>query len=238
MGLSAALFYLTPRRPYLGVGWLWYLLTLLPVIGLVQVGDQAMADRYTYIPLVGIFIAGVWAAADLFAEYQVRRIFAVSLACAVLFGLIVATRSQLRHWRNTETLFRQALRVHANNYLAHFLLARVEEMAGRTEQSVFHKNKAIEINPAFVATMYNRQGCDLAGQGQLDEAIYMFSEAIRIRPDYATAHNDLGVALARKAQFDEAIEHLTEALRISPGDLKARENLFNVQVDENAKEYP
>ena len=79
--------------------------------------------------------------------------------------------------------------------------------------------------------MYNRYGCDLAEQGQLDEAIYIFSEAIRIRPDYATAHNDLGVALARKAQFDKAIEHFTEALRISPGDLKARQNLINVQVE-------
>ena len=137
MGLSAALFYLAPRRPYLGVGWLWYLFTLLPVIGLVQVGDQAMADRYTYIPLVGVFIAGVWGAADLFAGCRVRRIFAVAFACAVFLALMVATRSQLRHWRNTETLFRQALRVHENNYLAHFLLAQVEEMAGEDRAGCF-----------------------------------------------------------------------------------------------------
>jgi tetratricopeptide (TPR) repeat protein len=213
------------------VGWLWYLGALVPVIGLVQVGNQALADRYTYVPLVGLFVAMVWGLSDLFARCRVRRIFTVSLVCAVFLALIVATRSQLRYWENTKTLFEHTLGVTKNNYLAHFLLAQVAKIEGNLDKAAFHNSKALEFNSVYVAKLHNRWGYYLAEQGLLEDAIAEFSEAIQICPDYANSHNNLGVALARKARFDEAIEHFTEALRISPNDPNIRESLRNVEVE-------
>ena len=231
VGMSVAVMHQASRRPYLIVGWLWYLGALVPVIGLVQVGNQALADRYTYVPLVGLFVAMVWGLSDLFARCRVRRIFTVSLVCAVFLALIVATRSQLRYWENTKTLFEHTLGVTENNYLAHFLLAQVAKIEGNLDKAAFHNSKALEFNSVYVAKLHNRWGYYLAEQGLLEDAIAEFSEAIQICPDYANSHNNLGVALARKARFDEAIEHFTEALRISPNDPHIRESLRNVEVE-------
>jgi protein O-mannosyl-transferase len=230
-GLTVAVIYQASRRPYLVVGWLWYLGTLVPVIGLVQVGNQALADRYTYIPLVGLFIAMVWGLSDLFAHCRVRRIFTISLVCAVFLALILTTRSQLRYWENTNTLFGHTLKVTEDNYLAHFLLAQVAKMEGDLDTAAFHKSKALEFNPLYVAKFHNRWGYYLAELGSPEDAIAEFSEAIQIYPDYANAHNNLGVMLARKERFDEAIEHFTVALRISPNDPNIHESLRNAQIE-------
>jgi hypothetical protein len=228
-GLSATAIRLALGRPYLLVGWLWYLGTLVPVIGLLQVGDQAMADRYTYIPLIGLFVAMVWGFSDLFAACGVRRIFVVALVGTICLALIDGTQSQLRYWQNNETLFQRALRVTRDNYVAHLMLAQVAKADGKPYKALFHKNKAVEINPLFVAKTHNRWGYFLAQQGQMDEAIEDFEEAIRICPDYANAHKNLGVVLARKGRLDEAIAHFTEVLRLSPGDPDAREGLKKVE---------
>jgi protein O-mannosyl-transferase len=230
-GLSAVAVQQASSRPYFLVGWLWYLGTLAPVIGLVQVGDQGMADRYTYIPLVGLFVVMVWGLSDLLENLRVRRIFTVPLVCVVCFALIVSTRSQLLYWQSDYTLFEQALKVTKNNYLAHLLLAQVFKMDGDPDKAAFHRRKAVEINPAFVARMYNRWGYYFAEQEQLDEAVADFEEAIQVHPDYASAHNNLGVVLARKGQFNEAIAHFAEALRISPADVRILESLNNAKAE-------
>jgi protein O-mannosyl-transferase len=231
IGLSGTAMQQASRRPYFLVGWLWYLGTLVPVIGLIQVGDQAMADRYTYIPLIGLFIAMVWGLTAVFESCKVRRIFVVSLVCTVFLALIVGTHLQLRHWQTTTSLFEHSIRVTKNSYLAHFILSQVKEVKGNLDEARFHYNKAVEINPAFVAKMHNRTGYYLAEQGQLDVAMSEFEKATQIFPDYANAHNNLGVVLAKKGHYDKALAHFSEALRISPGEAKVLESVRNVERD-------
>jgi protein O-mannosyl-transferase len=231
LGLSGVAMQQASRRPYLLVGWLWYLGTLVPVIGLIQVGDQAMADRYTYIPLIGLFIAMVWGLTAVFESCKVRRIFVAPLVCTVFLALIVGTHRQLRHWQTTTSLFEHSLRVTKNNYLAYFILSQVKAVNGDLDEAHFHYDKAVEINPGFVAKMHNRTGYYFAEQGQLDVAMSEFEKAIQIFPDYSNAHNNLGVVLAKKAHYDEALAHFAEALRISPGNVKVLESVKNVETD-------
>jgi protein O-mannosyl-transferase len=229
--LSLAAFQQALRRPYFIVGWLWYIGALVPVIGLVQVGDQALADRYTYIPLIGLFIAIVWGLGDFFESRRTRPIFVASLVCSILLVLIIVTRSQLRYWQNTTSLFEHTLRVTNHNYLAHFTLSQVAKVNGDLDKALFHHGKAVEMNSGFVAKMHNRAGYHLAEQGQLDDAISSFAEAIKVQSDYANAHNNLGVALARKAEYQEALAHFAQALRISPGNPKVLESVKNLEAD-------
>jgi tetratricopeptide (TPR) repeat protein len=224
------------KRPYLVVGWLWFMGTLVPVIGLVQVGMQAMADRYTYIPLIGLFVAIVWGLCDLFARGKLyQKLLAVS-GGLVLCALMLCTWLQLQNWQNTLTLFQHSLRVTKDNYAAHFILARAEGEQGEIDKAFSHYNSAVKINPSYVAMMHNRFGYDLSEQGHLEKAAIQFTGAIQIRPDYANAYNNLGVVLARKGRFKEAITHFLEALRLSPGYGKARENLENARRQKNLME--
>ena len=216
-------------RPYLTVGWFWFLGTLVPVIGLIQVGMQAMADRYTYIPLVGLFVVAAWGLADLSKKIRFHHSLSVLCTVLILSALIPVTRQQLKYWQGTLSLFHHALKVTKDNYAAHFIIARVEGERGAMDRAFFHYNKAVEIHPAFVAMMHNRVGYHLAEQGQLEEAVAQFTKALEIRSDYASAHNNLGVVLARKGQLDEAIVQFLEALKISPRYAKAQDNIKNVR---------
>lgn len=217
------------RYPYLLVGWLWYLGTLMPIIGLVQWGLwPAMADRFTYVPLIGLFLMVSWLNPDLMAEKPFRKTGLTLLACMVLLTLMVSTWFQVRHWQTTETLFKHALRVTRDNYAAHFILARDAGEKGEMEKALYHYNKALAINPGYVALMHNRVGYQLAEHGELNEAINQFKEAIRIHPLYANAYNNLGVILARKGRIEEAVAQFSKALDIFPGFNEARKNLENV----------
>jgi tetratricopeptide (TPR) repeat protein len=227
--ICAVVFREIPSRPYLAVGWLWFLGTLVPVIGLVQVGMQAMADRYTYIPLIGVFVAMVWAIADLVETRKLHRKLSAIFATLILCALISSTWFNLQHWQNTLTLFHHALTVTEDNYAAHFIIARAEGEQGNMDKGLFHYNKAVEINPAYVAMMHNRIGYCLAEEKQPEEAISQFKEALKVRPDYANAHNNLGVMLARRGQMEEAIDRFSEAIKISPGYTEARKNLENAK---------
>jgi tetratricopeptide (TPR) repeat protein len=224
VGVSVLVIRVGRGRPYLVVGWLWYLGTLVPVIGLVQVGMQAMADRYTYVPLIGLFIMVVWGFGDLIGGWRDRRVaFPVSAGFVVLV-LMVVTWAQVRYWKNSITLFSHTLRVTSNNFLIQNKLGNVLFRQSQIEGAMTHYAEALRINPSFVEAR-NNIGNALLRQGKIDEAMTHYGEALKKAPDYADAHNNLGVALVRQGRIQEAITHYAEALRIKPHFAEGQNNL-------------
>ena len=212
------------RRPYLLVGWLWYLGTLVPVIGLVQVGMQAMADRYTYIPLVGPFVMIVWGVSDILRGWRYRKMAFAVFAGILFLVLLVVTRLQVQVWQNNITLFNHALEATANNFMIHNNLGVVLARQGKIDEATAHYAEALRIHPHF-AEARNNMGSVLFRRGKIDEAIQEYSEALKIAPHYADAHINLGMALVRAGKIPEAIGHYTEALKINPEYPEAHNNL-------------
>ena len=212
------------RRPYVAVGWFWFLGTLVPVIGLAQVGIQAMADRYAYIPLIGICIIIVWSASELVLKFPHVKIVLTTLTMTVLLLLMTATLKQVRYWQNTMTLFEHTLAVTDNNWLPHYNLGFALDRQGQTEAAVTHYREALRIKPDYEPA-HNNLGLVLEKLGQYDQAIRHYSAALRIKPDYEPAHNNLGLALEKLGRTDEAITHYREALRIKPNYENAHNNL-------------
>jgi len=212
------------RKPYLAVGWFWYLGTLVPVIGLVQVGNQAMADRYTYVPLIGIFLMVVWYAADVTTHRRHGRGWLAGLAGLVIVGCVVSSWIQLGHSRNGVTLYERALTVTIGNALSHSNLGNVMMAEDRPEQAIQHYRAALRINPEFVLA-HNRLGLALADRGRPDEAIVHYREAIRLDPQYAPAQSNYGVALMRQGNLDESLDHCREAARLNPKNAESQNNL-------------
>jgi len=211
-------------RRYLLTGWLWYVVTLLPVIGLVQVGEQAMADRYTYLPSIGLLIMIAWGVGDVVARWpRAGRVAAVA-AAVIVVALVVVTRIQVRHWRNSFALYEHALAVTDNNWVANYNLARAELLEGRIDEGIVHLEATLQLRPES-ADARNNLGVALNAKRRYDEASEQFREAIRIRPEFARAHNNLGQALGLSGRLEEAIGYFQEALRIDPTYAKAHYNL-------------
>jgi Flp pilus assembly protein TadD len=215
------------QRPYLLTGWLWYLGMLVPVVGLVQVGSQAMADRYTYLPLIGVFIGVVFGLGDLAKKLRLGPMVMISVAVIVLAGCLFATARQLRFWRDSETLFERALAVTKDNPIAQNNLGIALSEAGHFQEAMEHFREALRLKPDY-AMARNNLGTALGKTGHFQEAIEHFQEALRLKPDdadSAMAHNNLGRALALTGHLQEAIEHFQEALRLKPDYVKAHSNL-------------
>ena len=217
------------QRPYFAVGWLWYIGTLVPVIGLVQVGIQSFADRYTYVPLIGIFIIIAWGFPDIVSKCRHKEIGITIIVGALLSIFMVTTWLQVRYWNNNMTLFEHALDVTANNYLAHNNLGNALNEQGDRAEAIRHYSEALRINPTYWEAHYNL-GNALTAQGRTAEAIRHFSEALRLNPGFAEAHNNLGFLLAEQGDRAEAIRHYSEALRIKPNYAKVHNNLGNALV--------
>lgn len=207
------------RRPFLATGWLWFLGMLVPVIGFVQVGDQAWADRYTYLPSVGIFIAVVWLAGTALSLRTVRT--AGTLAGVTL---LLLTSLQLRHWRNTETLFTHTDRVTPRNHLAATLLGSLHAQAGRYEAAMAEYQRALSYRSNY-AEIHFFIGHVLERKGKLDEAITEYRRALASGPMREQTHIFLGAALAKKGQTEEAVTQYTAALRLNPESMVAHNNL-------------
>jgi protein O-mannosyl-transferase len=203
--------------PYAFVGWFWYLGMLVPVIGVVQVGMQAMADRYTYIPLVGIFILLTWGAADLAERIGLRKSALTAVAGLVLAAIVAATWVQVSYWQTSVILFEHALAVTAGNYLAHANLGVALNRMGRGQEAASHYLEAIRINPNYSSPHFNLANY-YAARGDKEQAYRHYQEAVRIRPDYANAYNNLGVLLASQGRFEEAASQYEKALRIEPAN--------------------
>ena len=219
----AAVFWVRRRR-YFAIGWLWYIGTLVPVIGLVQVGSQCLADRYTYIPLTGLFMIAAWAVGDFCRRREALRFVSGVVAMLLLVAMFADTRNQLNYWRDSLSLFRRAIQVTENNNFMHNNLGAELVKAGRLDEAIGHFRRAVQINPDIART-HNNLGLALVEKGQLDEAIGYFSRAVLINPEYANAHNNLGAELGKKGQLDEAIDHFRSAVQINPDFAMAHYNL-------------
>jgi Flp pilus assembly protein TadD len=222
--ISFLAFWQGRRRPYLAVGWLWYLLTLVPVIGLLRSGPQVIADRYTYVPLIGLSIMIAWSVPDLLAGWRHGRTALVVSAGIVLLVLMMSAWHQVGHWKNSVTLLTHTVNMTADNWLAHNNLGVALKDQGRFEEAISHYAEALRIDPAYAVARSNL-GIALAEQGKFEEAIEHFSEALRIQPNYEEAHYNLGLALAKQGNVQEAIRHFSEALRIKPRYEEAHYNL-------------
>ena len=219
------------KRPYLAMGWLWYLGTLVPVIGLVQVGSQAMADRYTYIPLIGLFVLIGWTVPGILVGWRHRRTVLALSTTVLLLGFTWCTWVQVGYWQNSISLFQHTVKVTADNHFAHNNLGVALAGRGRFDEAITQYYEALRIKPNE-AEVYNNLGNVLLAKGKVDEAIRLFDKALRLKPDYARAHNNLGNALIAQGNVDEAVRHYTEALRINPEYGGAHYNLGNVLLAE------
>jgi protein O-mannosyl-transferase len=229
------------QYPFLLVGWLWYVGTLVPVIGLIQAGEQAMADRYTYIPSLGILILTIWGMYELGRRWRHQAlVWSVAGGAAIVLCLGM-TRQQLGYWQNDETLFRHALAVTENNFLAHNGLGFALGAKGQIDEAINQCREAIRLKPDF-AKAHNNLGTALGIKGQTPEAVSEFQEAIRLAPKYADAHYNLGTTLFKTGQIDEAIGQFREAVRLKPDFSDAHFNLgfalaTKGQIDEAISQY-
>jgi tetratricopeptide (TPR) repeat protein len=212
------------RFPYLPVGWLWYLGMLVPVIGLVQVGHQSHADRYTYLPQIGLYLAVAWAVRDLTLSWRHRRQILGAAALSIIAALMVCSWKQTSYWQNSESLWTHTLACTSENDLAQSNLGHVLTTQGRLDEAIEHSQKAIEISPDYAVGHVNLAAA-LAGQGRTADAIEHFQRAIEIDPNQAEAHYDLGCIFARQGKLDEAIEQYQKAIEIIPDYAEAHNNL-------------
>ncbi len=209
---------------WLAVGWFWYLGTLLPTIGLVQVGAQVMADRFLYLPQIGLCVAVVWGVAHLTGAWPYRRWLFAAVAALVVAGLMVLAWQQTRYWRGSETLWTHSLACTSKNYVAHNNLGRTLSDRGQVAEAIAHYQKALEFEPKL-AGAHNNFGRALADRGQIDEAVAHYQEALAIEPKLAGAHINLGDLLTRRGQVNEAITHYRKALEIKPDNAETHNNL-------------
>jgi len=204
------------------VGWLWFLGTLVPVIGLVEVGKQAMADRYSYLPSVGALITIVWGLYELSRRWRCQTFFA-AFGAAVIALYAASTSQQLSYWQNSETLFRHALKVTTDNDVARNNLGVALLDSGQTNAAMAEFQAAVQLSPdAFEA--HENIGNILANRGDIDAAMREYRETIRLKPNQAEAHNNLGILLTTKGQTDEALTEYQEAIRLNPEFAEARYN--------------
>jgi Flp pilus assembly protein TadD len=222
--LSVGAWWVGRKFPFIAVGWLWFLGTLVPVIGIIQAGDQSLADRYTYFPLVGLFIALVWAAADIAPGWHHRRAVLAAAASALLLLCAVATRVQLRCWRDSETLFLHAIEVTRGNYVAHNGLGLHLFKRGKVAEAIAHYEAALQINP-LQDDAHSNLGRALADQRRYDEAVAHFETALSLRPDDVKTRNNLGSVLVLQGRHVEAVRQFEEVVRLQPDHAAAHNNL-------------
>ena len=212
------------RTPYLAVGWFWFLGSLVPVIGLVQVGMQAMADRYTYIPLVGLFIMIVWGCADAAGQWACKPRLVAAAAITALISLTVVSWFQISRWKDTISLFTHAAAVTTDNWFAHTFLGMALDGQGQRDEALSQLFTALRINPEFGKAHY-AVGVVCARTGQREDAIAHYREAIRLDPAIAEAYNNLANALAETGRIYEANDLLRKGIGIEPDNPRLHYNL-------------
>jgi Flp pilus assembly protein TadD len=226
-GLSAIAVLFARRFPFFFTGWFWFVGTLVPVIGLVQVGGQSMADRYSYLPLVGLFVILAWGGGELWLQRCWPKPFIVLVAGLLLVAGAWQTRIQVGYWQNTETLFQHALAVTQNNIVACNKLGSFYSRQGRMTEAMDYYARALQINPDDADVLYDL-GNAFAQRGDWDNAISSYRHALQVAPNQADILNNLGFALAAKKQFADAIACFEAALKLNPDYADAHNNLATV----------
>jgi tetratricopeptide (TPR) repeat protein len=234
-GLSAFVWLKRERFPFLLVGWFWFVGTLVPVIGLVQVGTQAMADRYTYIPSVGLFIMIVWGLYELSRPWRHQALVLALTGSAAVVLFSAATWKQIGYWKNSETLFRHALDVTSDNYIAHECLGIALARNGRLDESLGQFQAAIKFNPDFAEGHCNLANA-LALTGRTNDAAREYREAIRIYPDFVLARVNLATLLVTDGQTAAAIGQYREIVQLKPNDSEARYKLGNLLAKQDLRD--
>jgi tetratricopeptide (TPR) repeat protein len=222
--LTAAAVLLGRRRPYCLVGWLWFIGTLIPVIGLVPAGEQSMADRYSYVPSIGIFVVLVWGASELSGRWRYQAVGATATVAVAALACFCLTRKQVSYWKNSETLFRHALLVTRNNYLAHGNLGLALQEQGHTQEAMGEYHEALRDKPDYAIAHLNL-GVALASLGRPMEAAGQLLEALRLQPRFAEAHFNLGILLQQQGRLEEAAGEYQSALRLKLPSADAHYNL-------------
>jgi protein O-mannosyl-transferase len=226
LGTTSLLLKLRRQAPYLSVGWFWYLGMLVPVIGLIQVGGQSMADRYTYLPFVGIFIMLAWSARDLLGTWRFCRVVLGAAAALTLACCALVTHFQIRHWKSSEALFRHAVEVMPANPIAQIGLGTALDEQGRLREAVNCFSAVLQVNRMDVNAHYNLAN-SLARIGELQDAADHYTVALQLSPGFAKAEYNLATVLARQEKFDEAIRHYRAAVQLEPNYPEAYNNLGN-----------
>jgi tetratricopeptide (TPR) repeat protein len=209
---------------YFLVGWLWFLGTLVPVIGIVQVGMQSMADRYTYVPSIGLFVMVVWGTTELLQRLRAPRATAGALSLAAIAIFAMLARQQVDHWRSSVTLWQHTVAVTEDNYLAENNLGWDLALEGRPAEAIPHYQEAIRLHPRFVGGITN-MALALVAAGRNDEAIDQYERALRLAPQNYLVHMNLGYALSRQGRLDDAVAHFAEAIRLKPDYVEAHNGL-------------
>jgi len=213
--ITAIVVFYLKRFPYLAVGWFWYLGTLVPVIGLVQVGSHAMADRYTYIPLIGLFVILAWGFFDLALKWKKGRVIFSSFACLILCALAAASVFQLRHWENSLTLFKHALAATKGNYLAHSSIGAALLSKNKIDEAITHYLAAVKLRRDY-ALAYFGLGYSYYLKENYPQALFNYTQALKIDPDYFNVHYQLSHLLLKMNRLNEAIEHCRRAIALKP----------------------
>lgn len=230
ISITLAAIYCIRKLPYLFVGWCWYLGTLIPVSGLVQVGAQAMADRYTYLPSVGIAIILAYSVAAMVMHKIIRKQVVFVIAMIVLTAMIILTWMQCGYWKDSTVLFQHTLRLTKNNYIVHNNLGVTLIRQGKLEEAIKHTSEAIRLKSNYDVAYFNR-GTAYAGLGRLNHALKDFNEALRLNPRHVETLNSKGVVYARRGQYQNAIKDFNMAISLAKDYSDAYKNRAIVQIN-------
>jgi tetratricopeptide (TPR) repeat protein len=223
IAITLAVIWRAKRSPYLATGWLWYLGTLVPVIGIVQVGGQAMADRYTYIPLIGLFMMVAWGVPDFLKKWKYRKEILLASSALIILCLSIITWTQVGYWQNSITLFNHSLEATDHNWRAFNNLAQAYNNLGNYKQAIENYGRALEIKPDY-AEIYNNRGAIYGNLDNYRQAIEDYDRALEIKPDYAEAYNNRGNAYDGLGNYKQAIEDYNRAIEIKPDYAEAYYN--------------
>jgi tetratricopeptide (TPR) repeat protein len=227
IGLSSWFVLRARRQPFLVVGWLWYLGTLVPTIGLVQVGCQSMADRYMYIPSIGLFVLIVWGVDALLGAWPHKRYLLAAAATLAFAGCLACTWDLLKCWQDSEKLYRHAIAATPDNYIAYDGLGNALGASGKSEEALACYTEAVRLKPSYPEAQYDL-GTTLMKRGKLEEAVQHLTAALKNNPAFAHAHINLGKALLEQGNLAAAADHLSKAVRLTPEDAEAHYNLGTV----------